>query len=94
MTEWFISGNPKKYNLIDAFSDLGKVDWKQSTNVEKGDIVYIYVSADKQCMPFLQVLKTNRQLKNWPASLRNLLFLCFRNTSTRIIRRLGTLNVW
>ena len=48
MTEWFISGNPKKYNLIDAFTELGKVDWKQSTNVEKGDIVYIYVSADKQ----------------------------------------------
>lgn len=48
MTEWFISGNPKKYNLKDAFTDLGKVDWKQSTNVEVGDIVYIYVSADKQ----------------------------------------------
>lgn len=52
VTEWFISGNPKKYDLINAFHDLGKVDWKQSTNVEEGDIVYIYVSADYQQIMF------------------------------------------
>ncbi|WP_022761982.1 AAA family ATPase [Butyrivibrio sp. AD3002] len=52
MTEWFISGNPKKFDLFNAFHDLGKVDWKQSANIEAGDIVYIYVSADHQKIQF------------------------------------------
>lgn len=45
-TEWLISGNPKKYRVIDAFRDLHKVDWTQSANMVSGDIVYIYVSGD------------------------------------------------
>lgn len=44
VAEWFISGNPKEYNLFDAFHDLGKVDWKQTFTLDVGDIVYIYVS--------------------------------------------------
>jgi hypothetical protein len=52
MTEWIISGNPKKYNVVDAFHELGKVDWKQSTNVSEGDIVYIYVSDAIQAVRF------------------------------------------
>ena len=49
-TEWFISGNPKKYDCINAFRDLHKIDWKQSTNVEAGDIVYIYVSGEEHAV--------------------------------------------
>ncbi len=52
MTEWFISGNPKLFNLIDAFHELGKVDWKQSANIKVGDTVYIYVSANYQRIMF------------------------------------------
>lgn len=51
-TEWFISGNPKYYDVIGAFRKLGKVDWKQSTNVSEGDIVYIYVSDSIQAVRF------------------------------------------
>lgn len=43
-TEWLIAGNPKKYDIVNAFRDLKKVDWTQSTNVQAGDIVYIYLS--------------------------------------------------
>ena len=43
-TEWIISGNPKKYGVVSAFRSSGKIDWKQSTNVSAGDIVYIYIS--------------------------------------------------
>lgn len=43
-TEWIISGNPNKYDVIEAFHELEKIDWKQSSNVEVGDTVYIYVS--------------------------------------------------
>lgn len=43
-TEWIISGNPAKYDVIGAFHELGTVDWTQSSNVQVGDTVYIYVS--------------------------------------------------
>jgi len=49
-TEWFISGNPKKYDCVNAFRDLRKIDWRQSTNVEAGDIVYIYVSGEEHAV--------------------------------------------
>lgn len=49
-TEWFISGNPKKYDCVNAFRDLRKIDWRQSTNVEAGDIVYIYVSGEEHAI--------------------------------------------
>lgn len=44
VTEWIISGNPNMYKVEEAFLELKKVDWKQSTNVAVGDIVYIYLS--------------------------------------------------
>lgn len=52
LTEWFISANPNKYDVVGAFNTLGKVDWKQSTNVSVGDIVYIYVSDTIQAVRF------------------------------------------
>ena len=45
MTEWLISCDPRAYNLDGAFEKLEAIDWKQSTNIEVGDIVYIYVTA-------------------------------------------------
>lgn len=42
--EWIVPCNLKMYDVFGAFDSLGKVDWKQTNkNVEKGDIVYIYV---------------------------------------------------
>ena len=52
MAEWIISGNPKKYDVINAFRDLGTIDWMQSANMEVGDIVYIYVSGDVKSICF------------------------------------------
>lgn len=52
VTEWFISGNPNKYDVIGAFNKLGKVDWKQSANIAAGDIVYIYISHNLQALRF------------------------------------------
>ena len=43
-TSWMISGNPKQYDVIGAFAELGKLDWHQSFNAKVGDIVYIYIS--------------------------------------------------
>ncbi len=52
VTEWIISGNPKKYDVVNAFHELSKLDWKQSTNISEGDIVYVYVSDSVQAVRF------------------------------------------
>ena len=44
MIEWIIACNPDEYDVIGAFEALGTIDWKQSTNIEVDDIVYIYVA--------------------------------------------------
>lgn len=51
-TEWIISGNPDKYDVIGAFRELGAIDWGQSVNVSVGDIVYIYVSNTVRAIKF------------------------------------------
>lgn len=51
-TEWIISGNPDKYDVIGAFRELGSIDWRQSVNVSVGDIVYIYVSNTVRAIKF------------------------------------------
>ena len=43
MADWIITCNPAGYNITDAFEALDEIDWKQSTSIEVGDTVYIYV---------------------------------------------------
>ena len=40
---WIIPCNPKYYDVVGAFNELHRIEWKQSTNIKVGDIVYIYV---------------------------------------------------
>ena len=51
-TEWITAGNPGKYDVVEAFRELGSIDWVQSTNVAVGDIVYIYVSNTIRAIQF------------------------------------------
>lgn len=51
-TEWIIAGNPDKYDVVEAFRELGSIDWVQSTNVAVGDIVYIYISNTIRAIQF------------------------------------------
>ncbi len=43
MAAWIIPCNEKYYKHREAFANLNTIDWRQSTNVEIGDEVYIYV---------------------------------------------------
>jgi hypothetical protein len=52
VTEWFVSGNPKKYDVIEAFKELKIIDWQQSTNIKEKDTVYIYVSNTIQAVRY------------------------------------------
>ncbi|MGL5756584.1 MAG: HNH endonuclease [Paraclostridium sp.] len=47
-SEWIISCNPSDYDVVGAFNKLEKLEWKQSTNINIGDVVYIYVSSPVQ----------------------------------------------
>ena len=44
MKTWIIPCNINNYNVFGAFKKLKKLNWKQSTNIDIGDIVYIYTS--------------------------------------------------
>ncbi len=42
--EWIIPANPKYYDIINCFNDNDTIIWKQSSNIEIDDIIYIYVA--------------------------------------------------
>ena len=52
MANWVIPCSTASYDVIGAFQTLKKLDWKQSTNVEVGSLVYIYVSAPISAIKF------------------------------------------
>ena len=43
--DWIIPANPKYYDVIQAFEQNEIIDWKQSSDVRVGDIIYMYVAA-------------------------------------------------
>ena len=43
--DWIIPANPKYYDVIQAFEQSEVIDWKQSSDVRVGDIIYMYVAA-------------------------------------------------
>ena len=51
MRHWIYPANPKYYDVISAFTMEPKTAWTMSSNVEVGDIVYIYSGA-----PYKQIL--------------------------------------
>ncbi len=42
---WIVPANPKYFDIRRAFRENEEIIWKQSSAVQKGDIVYIYVAA-------------------------------------------------
>ena len=51
MTTWLYPANPKYYDVLGAFRKERTPIWPISSNVEKGDIVNIYVGA-----PYKQII--------------------------------------
>lgn len=50
--EWIVPANPKYYDVINAFNDTDTITWKQSNNIMKGDIVYLYVAQPYSAIMF------------------------------------------
>lgn len=42
--QWIIPCNPSQYDVVGAFKGLKRLEWKQGTNINVGDIVFIYIS--------------------------------------------------
>jgi len=67
--EWNIICNPSQYDVARAFKNLKVIDWKQSTNIELGDTVYIYVgspvSAIRYVCKAIQVNKSGRSIDDF-----------------------------
>ena len=40
---WIITCNPTFYDVVGAFKKFNCIEWKQSTNIQQGDEVYIYI---------------------------------------------------
>lgn len=43
--EWIVHVNPKLYDLPKAFAENEDIIWKQSSNINVGDIIYLYVAS-------------------------------------------------
>lgn len=57
---WLYPADPSKYDVINAFKDLKKIDWGIPNNVQKGDIVYLYLGNDiKRIMIKTEVIDDN-----------------------------------
>jgi len=52
MTEWFVPCNVKMYDIFGAFSEFKRINWGQTTNVQAGDVVYIYLTAPYKSIQF------------------------------------------
>ena len=42
--EWIVPANPKYYDVINCFNNNDTIIWKQSSKIEVGDIIYMYVA--------------------------------------------------
>ena len=49
---WLVPANPKYYDVVEAFRHRKVIEWKQSTDVSVGDLVYLYVAAPYSAVMF------------------------------------------
>lgn len=52
MTKWIIPCNVNDYDVIGAFNELERIDWKQGINANVGDIIYIYIGNPIKCIKY------------------------------------------
>ncbi len=55
---WVVPAHPKYYDIVGAFEQTDVIQWKQSSKVHVGDIIYMYVGA-----PYSAILYKCRALK-------------------------------
>lgn len=65
--EWIILCNPDDYDIDGAFDNLPIINYRQSTNIRPGDIVYVYCSRSMQYIKYkCQVLESDIYSETMP----------------------------
>lgn len=67
MTAWIFPANPKYYDIQAAFREMEVIDWtkvKSISNINKDDIVYIYVTKPIQKILFKTIVENENISKN------------------------------
>lgn len=60
VNEWIVPANPKYYDIVNCFNDNDTIFWKQSSNINVGDIVYLYVASPFSCIMYkCEVVEVN-----------------------------------
>lgn len=49
-TSWLVPVNPKYFDIEKAFAESNTIEWKQSSSVIVGDIIYLYLAAPYSCV--------------------------------------------
>ena len=58
--DWVITFNTKMFDIQKAFESMSVIDWKQSTNIHVGDVIFIYVGIPIKAICYkCEVLKTD-----------------------------------
>lgn len=58
--EWIVPANPKCFDVIGHLEKEKRIEWKQSSAIHEGDIVYIYVGSLIFCILYrLRAIKVN-----------------------------------
>lgn len=69
--EWLIPANPKYFDVIDAFNKNDEIIWKQSSDVKKGETLYLYVGAPYSAILYkCQITATDIPYKYADANLK------------------------
>ena len=51
-TNWIIPANPKYYDVVSIFDKSDVSIWKQSSNINVGDYIYLYIAEPYSCILF------------------------------------------
>lgn len=49
---WLIPANPNYYDIVNAFNNNDTINWKQSNNILKDDIIFLYVGSPYSCIMY------------------------------------------
>ncbi len=76
--EWIIPSNPKYFDVESYLENNQEINWKQSSNIQVGDIVYLYLGSPYSAILYkLEVLKVNipYNYKNQNITMSNIMTL-------------------
>lgn len=57
MSTWIFRANPSRFRIHDFIRDYGFVEYRQTKNVQEGDIVYLYITAPYKRVEYKMIVE-------------------------------------